>query len=234
MRVVVLTEDRGGAAHLEALLARAGHDVRSVNAADALERALGEGAELAIVDGALAGGGALALCQRLRGEHPRLALLLITAPGDVDERVLGLDAGADDCLARPFAPAQMVARVGALGRRAAREDADPVEPTDPTAPIAPIEIDGCTLDLARAVARRGSLTIQLTAREVALLGFLHQHRARVVARAELLSEVWGVSPRNATRAVDVAVAELRRKLELDRAHPRIVRSVKGLGYVWGG
>jgi DNA-binding response OmpR family regulator len=266
VRVVLLSDDAAGAAHVSALLARAGHEVLHVTARDAFAAALAAGgAELAIIDGANGGGDhangggdangdggdgggdgddAIALCEATRQAHPALAILLVTAAGDVDERVLGLDAGADDCLARPFAASQLVARVGALGRRAARfppgprdDDAAADDRADDRARahvVADVIVaGGCRLDLGRAVAQRGTLTVQLTAREVALLRFLHRHRARAVPRAELLTEVWGVSPRNETRAVDVAIAELRRKIETDRAHPAIVRSVRGIGYAWG-
>jgi DNA-binding response OmpR family regulator len=96
-----------------------------------------------------------------------------------------------------------------------------------------IEADGCRFDLGRCEARRGSRNITLTAREVGLLRWLHGHRARAVSRAELLEQVWGAQPDMETRTVDMTVANLRQKIERDPGDPRIVVSVKGVGYAWG-
>jgi DNA-binding response OmpR family regulator len=137
--------------------------------------------------------------------------------------VRGFEAGADDYVTKPFGARELLARVDALGRRAAALPAE----------AEVVEADGCTLDLGRAEGRRAERAFTLTAREVAILRWLHRHRARAVSRAELLEHVWGVRPDLETRTVDVTLANLRQKIERDPARPVILVAVKGVGYAWG-
>jgi DNA-binding response OmpR family regulator len=118
---------------------------------------------------------------------------------------------------------QVAARVGAAGRRAAALPRPPEQ----------IEIDGCTIDLSACTVTRNGRTDALTRREVDLVRWLARHVGHVVSRAELLEHVWGVAPHNTTRAVDVAIAGLRAKLERDPRQPAVIVSVKGAGYRWG-
>jgi DNA-binding response OmpR family regulator len=150
---------------------------------------------------------------------PRSArpVIVCTLAGDVDARIRALESGADDAFDPSFATSQIAARVGAVARRAAPDR---------------IEADGCTLDLATLLATRGNRTEELTPREVEIVRWLHAHRNRVVSRSELLAHVWGVSPNNTTRAVDMAISALRAKIEAEPASPTIIRSVKGAGYRW--
>jgi len=150
-------------------------------------------------------------------------ILLLTARGAEEDKVRGLKNGADDYVTKPFGARELLARVEALKRRAER---DPAE-----ADV--IVADGCTLDLGRCVARRGRRRVTLTAREAGILRWLHLHRARAVSRAELLEHVWGVSVSMETRTVDVTISNLRQKIERDAAKPRVIVSVKGVGYAWG-
>lgn len=144
-------------------------------------------------------------------------VIVFTQPGDVAARIRALEAGADDAFDGAFAPSQMVARVDAVARRAAPDA---------------IEADGCTLDLAGHTATREGRSTPLTAREVDIVRYLHRNRTRVVPRAELLENVWGVSPDNTTRSVDVAISALRAKIERDPRSPAILGSVKNAGYRW--
>ncbi len=98
----------------------------------------------------------------------------------------------------------------------------------------PIRADDCVLDLVRCRASRGGSSARLTRRECAILRWLHAHRPRAVSRSELLEEVWGVPGNLRTRTVDMTISNLRRKIEVDPAQPRIVVTVKGTGYAWGG
>jgi DNA-binding response OmpR family regulator len=161
---------------------------------------------------------------RLRAIHPDAAIIAVTRAGDVLARVRALEAGADDAFDSGFTGSQMVARVGAVGRRAARTPR----------PSEQLAIDGCVIDLAAAVAVRDpSQPIALTAREVEIVRWLAGHAGHVVSRSDLLQYVWKMSPATETRAVDVAIAGLRGKLERDASRPTIIVTVRGLGYRWG-
>lgn len=144
-------------------------------------------------------------------------VLMLTALGSVDDRVAGLDAGADDYLAKPFAFSELLARIRALGRR-------PVPASD-----ARLSAGDIVLDELRHVAQVGEQTVDLSAREFALLGFFIRHANQVVTRQQILDQVWGAEPDVYSNVVDLYVSYLRRKLgELDRADR--LKTVRGVGY----
>jgi two-component system response regulator RegX3 len=163
------------------------------------------------------------VCRRLRAAHPGLPILMLTARGSEDDKVRGLGEGADDYVTKPFGARELLARVRALGRRAQPGAAE----------LTRFVADGCAMDLARLTAARDGTPVALTPREVGIVRWLHRHRERVVSRAELLERVWGARGDLQTRAVDMAIAVLRKKIERDPAEPRIIVSVKGAGYAWG-
>jgi len=208
MRIVVDVADPRLAREVVDVLERAGHEVERATASGAFDVALVGTPELAA---------------KLRRARPAAAIVVVTKIGDVPARIRALEAGADDAFDPSFAPSQMVARVGAVGRRAAL--------TPP--PAERVELDGCAIDLSAAIAEREGRAIALTAREVELVRWLAGHAGHVVSRAELLQQVWRVSAGNETRAVDVAIAALRAKLERDPANPAMIVSVRGAGYRWG-
>jgi DNA-binding response OmpR family regulator len=162
------------------------------------------------------------VAERLRRERPLDAIIVVTKIGDVPARVRALEVGADDAFDASFAPSQMMARVGAAGRRAAMMP----RPADC------VEVDECAIDLTAMTARRAGVTIELTAREIEIIRWFVAHAGQVVSREDLLAHVWRVAPGNATRAVDVAIVGLRQKLEREAAEPRIIVSVRGVGYRW--
>ena len=152
-----------------------------------------------------------------------LPILMLTARGAEEDKVKGLEVGADDYVTKPFGPRELLARVQALERRAH------VAPAEPEI----IEADGCRIDLGHCEADRGNKPIALTAREVGVVRWLYRHRARTVSRGELLEHVWNTRPDMETRTVDMTIAHLRHKIERDPANPAIIVSVKGVGYAWG-
>jgi two-component system, OmpR family, response regulator RegX3 len=158
----------------------------------------------------------------LRAARPGTAIVMLTARGSEDDKVRGLIEGADDYVTKPFSARELLARVRALGRRMpAGESLDEVR------------IDGAVIDLVRMVVVRGEQFITLTPREVGIVRWLYRHQDRVVTRAELLEQVFGQRRDLQTRAVDMAIAVLRKKLETDPAMPTLIVSVKGVGYAWG-
>jgi len=224
MRVLVVEDETMLREGLVDLLEGAGHEVVSV--ADGLEASVVGAAErfdMVLLDLTLPRVDGLEVCRRLRLARPALPVLMLTARAGELDKVEGLRTGADDYVTKPFSPRELLARIAVFERRMA---------SLPAAPEA-IESDGCRFDFGRCVARRGEHDMTLTAREVGLLRWLHRHAGRAVTRAELLEHVWGVSKNMETRTVDVTVANLRKKIERDAKAPRVVVSVKGVGYAWG-
>lgn len=153
----------------------------------------------------------------LRAKGIAAPVLMLTALGSVEDRVAGLDAGADDYLAKPFAFSELLARIRALGRRPA------------PAGDARLAAGDIVLDELRHVAQVGDRTVDLSAREFALLGYFIRHANQVVTRQQILDQVWGAEPDVYSNVVDLYVSYLRRKLgELDRSER--LRTVRGVGY----
>lgn len=216
MHVLVLDLGAGHGDSLRIVLANAGHDVVVAN-----ETPSSIEADIVVLAGEV--DSTVALCRRIRARDPALPILILTAAGMVDDRVAGLRAGADDCVEVPFAGSQMIARVDALGRRAAL--------LPPLPEI--LEADGCLFDLSRCVAVRAGTEVALSPREAALVRYLHRHRARAVPREDILAHVFGVSPHIESRSVDVAIGTLRKKIERVPEDPQIIVAIKGIGYAWG-
>ena len=192
------------------LLTRAGHTTErtAVTSAKQFDLALVGSAEVA---------------ETLRRERPAAAIIVVTRIGDVPARIRALEAGADDAFDASFPPSQIMARVSSVGRRAAM--------TPPASER--IAIDGCEIDLSASTATRDGHTQALTTREVEIVRWLAGHAGHVVSRAELLQHVWRVAAGSTTRAVDVAIVNLRAKLEREPGNPAIIVSVRGAGYRWG-
>ena len=195
-------------------LIRDGHLVRTASTLrEAREAVLEQPPDLMILDLALPDGTGIELCRELRETGEKFPILLLTAHGEVPQRVAGLDAGADDFLPKPFAVAELRARVRALGRRG------PVEQK----PV--LRAGSLALDLATRRASRDQAEIPITAREWGLIQLLAARSGRVVSRAEILDCLWGEVTDSASQSLDVIVARIRRKLG-----PEVLRTVRGEGY----
>ena len=174
--------------------------------------------DLAVVDVGLQGVDGFEVCRRMRAGGDRTPVLVLTARNAVNDRVRGLDAGADDYLAKPFAVSELLARLRALARR-------PAVTLEPQLSLADLSLDPVT----RRVTRGGH-DIRLTAREFALLEYLLRNRRRVLSRAQILAHVWNDNFEPVTNAVDVLVGRVRRKIDGDRV-PALLHAVRGAGYV---
>ncbi|MEM7308749.1 MAG: response regulator transcription factor [Planctomycetota bacterium] len=183
----------------------------------------GRGVDLILLDVMLPGIDGFEVCRRLRRERCELPILMLTARDRIADRVHGLRLGADDYLVKPFDPEELVARIHALLRRAA-----PVRAAD-TRCFGDVEID-----LRGMCVRRAGAEVELAALEYQLLTFLVENEGRALTRAEILREVWGYERVPHTRTVDVHMTWLREKLERDRAAPRYLRTVRGVGYKFVG
>jgi DNA-binding response OmpR family regulator len=222
MRILVVEDEPGLRDGLVDLLRGDGHAVEAAaDGATGAERGLAEPFDLVVLDLMLPRLDGIEVCRRLRAARPGMPILMLTARGSEDDKVRGLGEGADDYVTKPFGARELLARVRALGRRVPAES------------VERIDLDGAVLDLARLIVTRGGERTPLTPREAGMLRWLHRHAGRAVSRAELLEHVFGMRGDLQTRAVDMAIAVLRKKVERDPAHPRIIVSVKGAGYAWG-
>ncbi len=159
------------------------------------------------------------VCRSLRQGGSWVPILMLTARDGVDDRIMGLDAGADDYLAKPFDFGELLARVRALVRRAPRERASR------------IVLGDLVVDPATRAVRRGTAEVELTAREFAVLEYLARHSGQVVSRTELLDHVWDANYLGSTNVVDVHVGHLRRKLHLASDRGGLIRTVRGVGFI---
>jgi len=225
VKILVVEDEPALREGLEDLLAGSGYSVVSVaDGEEALARGADPSIDLLVLDLMLPKIDGVEVCRRLRELRPALPILMLTARGSEDDKVEGLRAGADDYVTKPFGTRELLARVEALGRRMRNGTELPQK----------IECDGCEIDLGRLVACRSDRErISLTAREAGILRWLYQHRSRAVSRAELLETVWEARGDLQTRTVDMTIANLRQKIERDPSRPRIVVTVKGIGYAWG-
>jgi DNA-binding response OmpR family regulator len=227
-RVLVVDDDPTVSEVVARYLARDGYVVETVaDGRTALDRALGEPPDLVVLDLMLPGLDGLEVCRRLRALAP-VPIVILTARGQESDRIVGLDLGADDYVAKPFSTKELVARVRAVLRRAR----GPLAPSGPGAPA--VHADGdLEVDVAARQARLGGEVVSLTAREFELLAYLVRHPGRAFRREELLEGVWGYRYGD-TSTVTVHVRRLREKIEADPSVPVRIATVWGVGYRWEG
>ena len=227
-RVLVVDDDPTVSEVVARYLERDGYAVETVaDGRTALDRALAEPPDLVILDLMLPGIDGLEVCRRLRALAP-VPIVILTARGQESDRIVGLDLGADDYVAKPFSTKELVARVRAVLRRAR----GPLAPSGPDAPS--VYADGALeVDVAAHQARLAGAVVSLTAREFELLAFLVRHPGRAFRRDELLEGVWGYRYGD-TSTVTVHVRRLREKIEPDPSTPVRIATVWGVGYRWEG
>ncbi len=214
MKILVAEDDRKLALFLQRVLLEEGYIADTcASGTDAITQAGSGVYQLLILDWMLPGLDGLEACRQLRGQGSTLPILMLTARGDVKERVLGLNAGADDYLGKPFEVSELVARVQALLRRAAGHS---------QLSAGPITLD----QIQRRVTLEGK-ELELTQREFALLLHLLHHRERTVSRSELLSSVWSTQFDPESNVIEVHMSRLRNKLG---AHAYMIDTVRGRGY----
>ena len=185
-----------------------------------LERALKEKPDLILLDIMLPKLDGFALCAELRRLSLDVPLLMLTAKGQVQDRVTGLDAGADDYLVKPFSTDELLARVRALLRRTHRSGHAPTT----------LSMGEAQIDLLKQTALRGRKPVHLTAKEFAMLRLMAEAQGEPVTRERFLDVVWGYTAFPTTRTVDNHIASLRAKLEPDPDQPRWIKTVHGVGY----
>ena len=222
-RLLLVEDEPGLVLTLTDRLAAEGYDVESAtDAATALAVASSGAFDAILMDVMLPGGNGYEITKALRQRGLQTPILMLTARGQVGDRVVGLKLGADDYLVKPFDMSELLARIEALLRRT------PAPSNDGYA------FDDVTIDFRKAEVTKGGVQLDLSAREFKLLKYFVEHRGATLSREELLNQVWGYHAMPSTRTVDVHVAWLRQKLEDNARHPRHILTVHGLGYKFAG
>jgi DNA-binding response OmpR family regulator len=219
MRVLVVEDEKKTASFIRKALQAEGFAVDVCHDGDeAWTAARMTPFDAIVLDIMLPGRDGLSLLRQLRAAKNATPVLLLSARGEVNERVEGLNAGADDYLPKPFVLAELIARVRALGRRGG-ETKSPV-----------LRVGDLTLDTVTREARRGGVTIELTTREYRLLEFLMRSAGRICGRMAILEKVWDYDFDPGSNLVDVNVMRLREKIDAD-FEPKLLHTVRGIGYM---
>jgi DNA-binding response OmpR family regulator len=206
-RVLVVEDDKDIAELIAHYLQKAGHTCETAASGTvALRRVKEAPPDLILLDLMLPGMDGLLVCQTLRSDPTTAAIpiIMLTARGEENERITGLELGADDYVTKPFSPRELTARVAALLRRVQRQAG--------ARPGTPLKYGPLTIDLERHAVDVDGAAVRLTAKEVLLLQYLVEHRGRVLSRDLLLTDVWGYQYTGGTRTVDVHIRRLREKL----------------------
>lgn len=219
MRILVVEDEKKVASFIKKGLEEEGYAVDvATDGEGGLAMALARVHDLIILDIRLPRMDGLRVLQTLRQDKVTTPVLLLTVRATIEDKVLGLDAGADDYLTKPFAFQELVARVRALLRR--RAEAEPTV----------LRVSDLSLDPARRTVARGGEKIELTPKEFALLDYFMRHPGRVLTRTMIAEHVWDYSFDTSTNVIDVYVNYLRKKIDADR-EPKLLQTVRGVGYV---
>jgi DNA-binding response OmpR family regulator len=220
-RILIIEDEIPMRRALTDVLGAEGYRVLSATDGEAgLERAMAEKPDLILLDIMMPKLDGYAVCAELRRLANPVPILMLTAKGQVEDRVAGLDVGADDYLVKPFSTEELLARVRALLRRVQRQGSAPNV----------LELDEVSVDLVKQVARRGRKAVHLTAKEFAMLRLMAEAGGEPVSRERFLDVVWGYTAFPTTRTVDNHIASLRSKIERNPDEPRWVKTVHGVGY----
>jgi len=220
-QVLIIDDDERLGALLTEYLGRFGFAVTAVTHPEAGLRAV-KNAEIVILDVMLPDMDGFAVCRKIR-ETSRVPVIMLTARGDVMDRIVGLELGADDYLPKPFEPRELVARIQAVLRRGKGAEDDEV-----------IRAGALEVNWTTHSARLNGEDLALTTAEFALLGLLVRNRGRVLSRDRILDETRGVDWDSFDRSVDILVSRLRQKLGDDAKRPAYIRTVRGTGYSFIG
>ncbi|PYS28917.1 MAG: DNA-binding response regulator [Acidobacteria bacterium] len=218
MRVLVVEDERKVASFIKKGLQQEGYATDVVHDGDeAVHTAISFGYDLVVLDLMLPGRSGLDVLREIRQQRPRLPVLVLTAKGALEDRITGLDAGADDYLAKPFAFAELSARIRALLRRGSQQNTR-------------LRLADLEMDTAAHQVRRAGHSIDLKQKEYALLEFLLRHANRPVTRTMIVEHVWDIHFDNVSNVVDVHINSLRNKIDKGFA-PLLIQTVRGVGYM---
>jgi two-component system OmpR family response regulator len=219
VKLLIVEDDKEGAAYLKKALSEAGHAVdHAAGGREGLLLAAGEPYDVIVLDRMLPEVDGLAILRTIRASGVKTPVLLLTALGGIDDRVQGLEAGGDDYLVKPFAMAELLARINALARRPPTQDVQTF-----------FQVADLKLDLLTRQVSRGGQRIELQPREFQLLEYLMRHAGRVVTRTMLLESVWDFHFDPKTNIVETHMSRLRAKVDRGRRQ-ELIHTVRGAGY----
>ena len=225
-RILLIEDERGLVLTLTDRLRSEGYQVEAASDGEAgLARATSEAFDLILLDLMLPKKNGFDVCHEMRQKRIQTPTIMLTARGELSDKVVRLKLGADDYVTKPFEMMELLARIEALLRRV---PAYPIPDTE-TYRFGPVHID-----FRRAEVHVDGVPVELSAREFSLLRYFITHRGATISREKLLSEVWGYNAIPATRTVDVHIAWLRQKLEPNPHHPKFILTMYGLGYKFVG
>lgn len=227
-RVLIIEDEKGLVLTLTDRLRAEGYDVDAATDGIAgLERATRERWDVILLDVMLPGANGFDVCRDIRQRGVTTPVIMLTARGQVFDKVLGLKLGADDYLSKPFEMIELLARIEAQLRRAAT-------PTSARAVGTTYTFGNIHVDFRKAEVTRDGEVLEMSAREFQLLKYFIEHREATLSRDELLNDVWGYHSMPSTRTVDVHVAWLRQKIEASVKQPQFILTVHGMGYKFVG
>ncbi|MEZ5792593.1 MAG: response regulator [Nitratireductor sp.] len=223
-RIVVVDDDPELRALLRRYLSGHGFEVREADSGRSLDRELSRSpADAVVLDLMIPGEDGLAICRRIRAAGDMTPILMLTARGDPIDRIIGLETGADDYLAKPFEPRELVARLAAVLRRT---QSNVLSLSNQTVCAGSVHID-----LSSMTVRRDGSELKLTSREFALLAALAKSGGRPLSRAQLIERAFGREADVSDRAIDVQIARLRKAIGDNGNNPEMIKTVWGVGYV---
>jgi len=232
MKVLVADDDANTLRVLETRLAMQGFAVTAVGSGlQAVEAFRCVEPDVVVLDVMLPDLDGFGVVERLRAVSA-VPIILLTALGDVSDRVTGLQLGADDYMVKPFSPKELEARIRCLLRRSHRHDSHTAGSGLRLGPV--ISVGTLRIDVVRRQVHRAQERIRLTGMEFSLLELLISHAGTALSRTELLERLWGYTPErlNDRRVVDVHISRLRAKLEVDPEHPELIQTARGMGYLF--
>jgi two-component system, OmpR family, response regulator len=235
VHVLVVDDDARIRNMLRRYLADEGLSVSEASDGDAMREVLErEAVDIVLLDLVMPGEDGLSLARHIR-QNTQIPIIMLTGKGDLIDRVVGLEAGADDYVAKPFHLREVLARIRTVLRRGAAPSVQPAPKAPAPEPNATLRFEGWRLDLAkRQLARSSGEVLPLTSGEFDLLAALVQHANRVLSRAQLMDMAKGRESEVFDRAVDTQIGRLRKKIEADPDHPRLIKTIRGAGYVFVG
>lgn len=223
MRILVVEDEHKIAQSIKKGLEQESYAVDlAFNGTDGLDLALSGEFDLIILDRLLPGMDGVKICQKVRQKNIHTPVLILTAKGQIQDRVEGLDAGADDYLIKPFAFEELLARIRALKRR----------PKDSLSNI--LEVEDLTLDATNFEVRRGQTQIRLSNKEFALLEYLMRHKNKILTKDQIISHIWSYDDEVLPNNVEVYIGYLRKKIDLPfKNQEPLIKTIRGFGYKLG-